>query len=107
MGKAGAADGQSFMGIVGQHPERGVRVDLERPEGGPPWAYRGEAVTPADRFALQATIGAAGEVGVDLDPRAPPGLVDRVRLLLRAAWKHAMDEGAPPPRRIVRWRADR
>jgi len=28
-------------------------------------------------------------------------------LLVRTVWKHAHDEEAAPPRRIVRWRADR
>ena len=95
------------MGIVGPRPERGVRVELERPEGGPPWAYRGEAVTPVDTHAVAATIAAEGEVAVDVGPGAPAGLAERVRLILRAAWKHACEDGAPPPRRIVRWRGDR
>ncbi len=95
------------MGIVGQHPETGVRVEVERIENGPPWTYRGEAVAPDDRFALSARIEADGEVAVELEPRAPGGLGPRIRLLLRAAWKHAHEDGAPPPRRIVRWRADR
>jgi hypothetical protein len=95
------------MGIVGQHPETGVRVDVERTDAGPPWSYRGEAVTPDDRFALEARIEADGGVAIELDGRAPAGLGQRIRLLLRAAWKHAHEDGTPPPRRIVRWRADR
>jgi hypothetical protein len=95
------------MGIVGPRPERGVRVELERPEGGPPWAYRGEAVTPTATYGVAATIAAEGAVTVDLDGAPPPGLGERVRLILRAAWRHAGEDGAPPPRRIVRWRGDR
>jgi hypothetical protein len=64
-------------------------------------------VTPAERFALAATITNDGGVTVDLDAAAPPGLAERVRLILRTAWRHAGDEGSAPPRRIVRWRADR
>ncbi len=33
-------------------------------------------------------------------------LAEKTRLLVRAAWKHAHDQGAPPPRRIVRWRPE-
>jgi hypothetical protein len=95
------------MGIVGGHPETGVRVEAERPEGGPPWLYRGEAVTPSERLALQASVADDGTVIVELQGDTPASLRDRVRLILRTAWKHARDDGQPPPRRIVRWRADR
>jgi hypothetical protein len=64
-------------------------------------------VTPAERFAVAATVASDGGVTVDLDAAAPAGLAERVRLILRAAWRHAGDDGSPPPRRIVRWRADR
>jgi hypothetical protein len=96
------------MGIVGDRPETGVRVAVERaPGGGPPWSYAGEAVTPAARFPLAAVIASDGVVSVQLPDGAPAGLAEQVRLNLRAAWKHAHDDGAPPPRRIVRWRAER
>jgi hypothetical protein len=105
------------VGIVGDRPESGVRIALERPaHGGPPWSYAGEAVTPEARFALSAVIAADGTVAIELqlqpqlEPQlrdAPAALVEKVRLLVRAAWKHAHEDGAPPPRRIVRWRADR
>jgi hypothetical protein len=96
------------MSIVGDHPETGARVEAQRERaGGPPWRYAGEVVTPTDRFPLSAVIAGDGTVTVaDLDPSAPPGLAEKARLLLRAAFKHASAEGAPPPRRIVRWRAD-
>ncbi len=94
------------MGIVGDRPESGLRIDVARaPGGGPPWHYRGEVVTPAANFALQATVSEAGAIAVDA-PQAPAGVAERARLLLRAAWKHARDEEQPPPRRIVRWRPD-
>jgi hypothetical protein len=94
------------MSIVGSSPESGVRIDVTRPrEGGPPWQYAGEAVTSATHFALSATVSAEGDVVVDLPGEAPEGVADRVRLLLRAAYKHAREDGQPPPRRVVRWRA--
>jgi hypothetical protein len=96
------------MGIVGHHPETGVRLDLQRArEEGPPWHYVGEAVTPASRFAVAADMAEDGSVEIDLEPGAPSSLGEKVRLLLRAAWRHAEDEEAQPPRHIVRWRPDR
>jgi hypothetical protein len=95
------------VGIVGGHPESGVRVDLTRPtNGGPPWLYEGDATTLRARVAMKASVSVAGEISVELAPGAPEGLADRVRLVVRAAWKHAREDGLPPPRRIVRWRAD-
>jgi hypothetical protein len=95
------------MSIVGSTPESGVRIDVSRPrEGGPPWRYEGEVVTSAARFALVSTVSAVGDVLVELPPEAPGGIGDRVRLLMRAAYKHAREDGQPPPRRIVRWRAE-
>jgi hypothetical protein len=94
------------MGIVGDVPERGVRIALERTRaGGPPWVYRGEAVTPASRHAIVATVSNEGDVGIELPAESPAGLDKRVRLVLRAAWKHASADGTPPPLRIARWRA--
>jgi hypothetical protein len=95
------------VGIVGGHPESGVRVDMVRPtREGPPWRYEGDATTPGKSFRLTAEVTADGSVSVDLPPEAPPGLADKVRLLTRAAWKHAREDDVPPPRRIVRWRPD-
>src|SRR6185312_15347546 len=96
------------MSIVGGPPESGVRIDVARPrEGGPPWRYEGEAVTPDERFALAVTVTAEGEVSVEM-PGGPSAAAtaERVRLLVRAAYKHAQGEGSPPPRRIVRWRPE-
>jgi hypothetical protein len=96
------------MGIVGSRPDSGVRIDLERPiDGGPPWPYRGEAATPGERFSIAATVSADGEVEVDVPPGAPADLGERVRRVVRSAWKHAQEDGLPPPRRLQRWRADR
>jgi hypothetical protein len=95
------------MTIIGTTPESGVRIDVTRPrEGSPPWHYEGEAVTSSARFALASTVSAEGDVVVELPADAPDGIAERVRLLIRAAYKHAREESQPPPRRIVRWRAD-
>jgi hypothetical protein len=104
------------MSIVGRAPESGVRIDMTRPrEGGPRWRYEGEAVTPDETFGLVVTVSASGEVSVETAARGAagdPAIAERVRLLVRAAYKHAQSEGggegamSPPPRRIVRWRAD-
>jgi hypothetical protein len=52
-------------------------------------------------------VEADGTVAIDLPGDAPAGLAEKVRLIVRAACKRAAEDGAPPPRRIVRWRADR
>jgi len=95
------------VSIVGSHPESGVRIDVERaPGAAPPYRYAGEAVTPTERFGLEAEVDASGAVVVTLQAGAPASLAERARLLLRAAVKHAKDEDTDPPRRIVRWRPD-
>jgi hypothetical protein len=95
------------MSIIGSTPESGVRIDVTRPrEGAPPWRYEGEAVTAAARFAVVSTVTAEGDVSVELAADAPPAIAERVRLLMRAAYKHAREDDQPPPRRIVRWRAE-
>jgi hypothetical protein len=95
------------MGIVSPYPESGVRVDAVRSADAPPWHYAGEVVVPMARFTLKVLVTAQGQVSVELPADAPGGLAERVRLIVRAAFKHAHDEGAPPPRRIARWRGDR
>ena len=95
------------MGIIGHKPESGVRIDVERSHGdGPPWRYRGTAATAEADFPVAATIDAAGEVRVELAGAAPGELAEKIRLILRAAHKHAADDGLPPPRRIQRWRPE-
>ncbi len=96
------------MAITGPFPETGVRVEIERrPEQGPPWGYHGHVVTPTKRWTTTVVVSAVGAVAVELARGAPDGIADRVRLIVRSAWKHAVNDGAPPPRRIVRWRGDR
>ena len=95
------------MGIVGGHPETGVRIMLERPlEGGPPWTYEGSALTPTERYSLRAIVNEQGEVEVSLEGAPPRDLALRVRTMIRTAQRHAQDESpdAPPPRQIHRWR---
>jgi hypothetical protein len=97
------------MAIVGGYPESGLRIILERPvEGGPPWRYEGTALTPTQRFVLQATVTDAGEVAVEPsgEEPLPRDLALRVKTMIRAAQRHARDESpeAPPPRQIHRWR---
>jgi hypothetical protein len=98
------------MSIVGHNPESGFRIEIERArEQGPPWHYEGEAVTPQYRFPLIATVESDGSVSVDLPTSAPAGLGEKAKLIVRTAYRHARDEDprGAPPRRIVRWRADR
>jgi hypothetical protein len=98
------------MGIVGGHPESGVRIVVERPAfGGPPWCYEGSALTSTQRFELRATVTESGDVSVELSGplgETPADLRLRVKTMIRSAHKHARDEnpGAPPPRQIHRWR---
>jgi hypothetical protein len=96
------------MAIVGHLLENGVRVAVERARAeGPPWDYEGEAVIKGERFRLVARVVADGTVTVEMKPEPPAGLPDKVRLIVRAAWRHASEDGVDPPRRIARWRPDR
>ncbi len=103
------------MTALAQTPESGFRLEIERPRsGGPPWTYEGAAVTPEATFPVRVVLAIDGDVVVELSsarlsPRqAPPApLADSLRRIVRTAYRHARDEElqAPPPRRIVRWRA--
>ncbi len=95
------------MGIIGQRPETGVRLDVERPQaGGPPWRYSGRAATAETELAVTATIDAGGEVQVEMGGAGGGDLAEKIRLILRAVYKHAAQDGLPPARRIQRWRPD-
>ncbi len=102
------------MSIVGKNPESGVRIDLARPrDGGPPWRYEGEAMTPDASLRLAVVVTAEGEVSVEWAAgetgetgEGRESAAERVRLLVRAAYKHAREDGQPPPRRIQRWRSE-
>lgn len=95
------------MPIIGDRPESGVRIAIERPrDGGPPWTYEGAAFLPDATFALRVVVSEDGSVKVDAPPDAPRDLAERTRLIVRAAFKQARTDGEPPAFRIVRWRAD-
>ena len=99
------------MGIIGERPESGVRIAIERArEGGPPWAYAGAATLPDASYPARVTVSEAGDVGVELSPgadggAAPADLAEKVRLIVRAVFRQAKADEEPPAWRIVRWRA--
>jgi hypothetical protein len=99
------------VSIVGDRPESGVRITLERPrDGGPPWAYEGTATIPEASFPLRVIVQEDGTVEVELGAAedvgtAPPAdLPERIRLLVRTAYRQAKTDDEAPARRIVRWR---
>ena len=96
------------MGIVGDRPESGIRIRVERGAAvSPPFRYRGTATTPEEDFAIEATVDAKGEVTVHVGQGAPSELAEKVRLILRAAVRQARTDGdGTPARTIVRWRPD-
>jgi hypothetical protein len=102
------------VAFVGERPDTGVRIAIERPrEGGPPWSYAGTTSVPDDAFPTQVTVGGAGDVDVvlgasqDGGAAPPPDLAEKIRLIVRTAYRQAKSDGEPPAFRIVRWRADR
>lgn len=108
------------MSIVGEKPESGMRITLERPrDENPPWIYVGAIETPDLRRAIRVVVSASGDVDVAADSASSPSdsaassdsvpplsadLAERVRLLVRTAYRQAKSDGQPPARRIVRWR---
>jgi hypothetical protein len=101
------------VAIVGERPQTGVRIAIERPrEGGPPWAYAGSAFLPDASFSARVTVSEAGEVDVTLSSEEgggapPPDLAEKIRLIVRTVYRQAKSDGEPPAFRIVRWRADK
>ena len=94
------------MSIVGERPESGMRLRIERPlAGGPPYRYAGELATAEATRPLAALVDADGEVTVQLEGADAP-LLEKLRLVIRAAFRHAREDARPPPRRIQRWRKD-
>jgi hypothetical protein len=104
--------------IVGERPQTGVRIAIERPRTeGPPWEYGGTAALPDALFPVRVTVSEIGDVDValslaqepDAETRiAPPAdLAEKIRLIVRAVYRQAKSDGEPPAFRIVRWRADR
>jgi hypothetical protein len=101
------------VAIVGERPQTGVRIAIERPrEGGPPWVYAGSAFLPDASFSARVTVSEAGEVDVALSSEEgggspPPDLAEKIRLIVRTVYRQAKSDGEPPAFRIVRWRADK
>jgi hypothetical protein len=94
------------MPIVGEHPESGLRIDIERPrDPSPPWRYEGRAFTPIESFRIVVTLSENGDVEVDA-LGAGGAIADRVRRIVRSAWRQAQKGHAPPPSRIARWRPE-
>ena len=59
-------------------------------------------------YAYTANLAQPDESDYEQIPqRALQYGAEKARLIVRSAWKHAAEDEAPPPRRIVRWRADR
>lgn len=83
------------MAIVGDRPESGVRIEVEL-HPGEPLEYRGRVQTPDADYAIVVIGDAVSGVSEELG--------EKVRLLVRAALRHAEADGRPPPPRIARWR---
>jgi hypothetical protein len=96
------------MSIIGEHPEAGIRFDLDRTTTAAPWIYVGAAFTREARLPLRITVDAAGGLIVEDEAALPVEVVRRAKLLVRSIVKHARElgEGHAPPSRIRRWRAD-
>jgi hypothetical protein len=107
------------VAIVGDHPQRGIRFILERAEepdfpspATPRCLYEGAAFTPDARHALRIAVDAEGNAtwddGGDGSARSVPDHIrETARLLVKTMVRHATTEGTAPPRRIMRWRAEK
>lgn len=101
--------------IVGDRPETGVRIHIERDKSHeePPWSYAGAAHVPDASFPITVTVDGEGEVVVNVarasSGAAPPpsDLAEKVRLIVRAAYRQAKTDDEPPAWRIVRWRGEK
>jgi hypothetical protein len=66
--------------------------------------YAGELSAPEGTWAVNARVGAAGDVRVERPADAPDWLVATARATLRTAWR-SRKAGTPWPRRLSRWRS--
>jgi hypothetical protein len=91
--------------ISGDRPETGVRILVERDKSrsDPPWTYVGAAHLPDADVAIHVVVDAGGDVIVTLSATRPE-LEERVRLIMRTAYRLSKADGEPPPWRILRWR---
>jgi hypothetical protein len=95
--------------IVGDRPETGLRIAIERPPspGAPPLTYMGAVHAPGASHAVEVHVGEDGEVTVrflEAPPADEAALADRVRLVVRTVLRRAQGDGRPAPLRIHRWR---
>ncbi|HVJ94348.1 MAG TPA: hypothetical protein VM580_31385 [Labilithrix sp.] len=103
------------MPIAGERPESGVRIQIERDRSRdePPWSYSGAAHVPDASFPVTVAVDAEGDVSVVVSPsstdgRPPPSdLAEKVRLIVRTAYRQAKADNEPPAWRIVRWRGEK
>ena len=103
------------MPIVGDHPETGVRIHVERDRSReePPFEYAGAAHVPERSFPVAATVDASGNVAVTVSPSPADGtpppseLAEKVRLIVRTVYRQAVADGEAPAWRIVRWRGEK
>jgi hypothetical protein len=103
------------VAIAGERPETGVRIQIERDKSSEaaPWSYAGSAQLPDASFPLAVVVSAEGDVTVTLSPEAttgavpPPDLAEKVRLIVRTAYRQARADDEAPAWRIVRWRGEK
>lgn len=95
------------MPVAGERPETGVRIVLERPRGdAPPWTYEGALHLPEATHPLRVVVREDGQVDVTLGDAAAD-LAEKVRLIVRTAYRQAKADDEAPPLRIVRWRGEK
>jgi hypothetical protein len=100
----------ALVPIVGDRPETGVRILIERDKTreDPPWNYEGSVYLPDATFPLEVVVDAAGDVSVSIknspDGSPPADLTEKVRLIVRTVYRQAKSDDEPPAWRILRWR---
>jgi hypothetical protein len=100
------------VAIVGDRPETGVRILIERDKSREDslWIYSGAAHLPGASFPVSVLVDGTGEVTVTfaVSPTPPPAdLAERVRLIVRTVYRQAKADDEPPAWKIVRWRGEK
>lgn len=108
------------MPIASDRPESGVRIAIERDakKDDPPFRYAGLVHLPEGSHPVAVEVDADGAVAVSFPaasgaagtPAAgatTPELAEKVRLIVRTAYRQAKADGEPPAWRIVRWRGEK